>query len=235
MKRLGDTWERIVSFENLLAAYRKARRGKAHRPPVAEFSLRLESELLELKRALEEGTYRPGQYRLFTVYERKPRLIAAAPFRDRVVHHAVMNVIEPPLDRTFIPDSYACRLGKGVHKAVDRYQAWARRYCYVLKMDIERYFPSIDHAILKEKLYRRIKDRPTLALLERIIDGAPHGPISLEYFPSDDLLAPLERRTGIPIGNLTSQFFANLYLDDLDHYIKQTLGCRAYLRRANPF
>ncbi|WHZ13914.1 MAG: Retron-type RNA-directed DNA polymerase [Nitrospira sp.] len=229
MKRLGDIWPRLVSFENLFAAYRKARRGKRGRSGVAEFGLNLERELLTLRRELQDESYRPGDYRLFTIYERKPRIIAAVPFRDRVVHHAVMNVIETPLDRTFIADSYACRHGKGVHAAVDRYQAWAQTYRYVLKMDVRQYFPSIDHGLLKEKLGRRIKDPRLLALLDRIIDGSP-STHELEYFPGDDLFTPVERRVGIPIGNLTSQFFANLYLDDLDHDIKQVLRVRPYLR-----
>jgi retron-type reverse transcriptase len=152
MKRLGGVWSKVVSFENLLTAYRKARRGKAQRLEVARFGLALERELLALQRELQTAEYRPGPYHLFTIYERKPRVIAAAPFRDRVVHHAVMNVIEPLLDRTFIHDSYACRIGKGTHAAVDRYQTWARRYPYVLKMDVAQYFPSIDHDILREKV-----------------------------------------------------------------------------------
>lgn len=230
MKRIGGIWPRVIAFDNLLAAYRKARRGKGRAPAVARFALELEQELLQLQRDLSMGDYRPGPYRLFTVYERKPRLIAAAPFRDRVVHHAVMNLIEPPIDRTFIHDSYACRKGKGTHAAVVRYQAWARRYAYALKLDIARYFPSIDHDLLKAKLRCRIKDRAVLHLLDRIIDGSPEAPVPGDSFPGDDLLTPLERRVGIPIGNLTSQFFANLYLDDLDHFLTQELRCPAYLR-----
>jgi retron-type reverse transcriptase len=230
MRRIGGIWPDVVSFENLLLAYRKARRGKGRSPDVARFALDLEKELLRLQRELEACTYWPGPYRLFRIYERKPRTIAAAPFRDRVVHHAVMNLIEPPLDRTFIHDSYACRRGKGVHAAVDRYQAWSRRYAYALKMDVARYFPSIDHEILKEKLRRRVKDRRVLALLDRIIDTSPPADEPPVYFPGDDLLTHLERCRGIPIGNLTSQFLANLYLDDLDHYTKQALKVSAYLR-----
>ncbi|MDH5740680.1 MAG: reverse transcriptase/maturase family protein [Nitrospira sp.] len=230
MKRIDGIWDAVTSFENLLRAYRKARRGKRRRPDVAEFGLHLERELLALQRALREGTYHPGVYRLFTIYERKPRVIAAAPFCDRVVHHAVMHHIEPSVDRTFIADSYACRIGKGVHAAVHRYQAWAQTYRYVLKMDIQQYFPSIDHELLQEKLRRRIKDGRVLDLLGRIIDSAPRGTTVHNYFPGDDLFAPLDRRTGIPIGNLTSQFFANLYLDDLDQFIKQVLKVRPYLR-----
>ncbi len=230
MKRLAGLWERIVAFDNLLLAYRKARRGKGRRPAVALFCLRLEQELLALQRELESGAYRPGAYRQYTIYERKPRLISEAPFRDRVVHHALLNVIEPPLDRRFIPDSYACRQGKGTHAAVDRYQCWAQRYRYAFKLDIARYFPSIDHPMLKDKLRARIKDRRTLDLLELIIDSSPESQDPVFWFEGDDLLTPLERRAGIPIGNLTSQFFANLYLDDFDHFIKERLGIRAYLR-----
>lgn len=230
VKRLGNLWEQVVSFDNLLLAYRKARRGKGKTADVACFSLNLEKELLALQRELISGEYLPGAYRLFTVYERKPRSIAAAPFRDRVVHHAVMNLIEPPLDRSFIYDSYACRRGKGVHAAVDRYQRGAQRYTYALKMDVMQYFPSIDHARLKEKVRRRIKDARILRLLDRLIDTGPSGNAPVNYFPGDDLLTPIERRTGIPIGNLTSQFFANLYLDDLDHYLKETARVKAYLR-----
>lgn len=230
MMRVCDIWPRLVSFENLLKAFRKAWLGKRGRLGVAEFELDLEKELLALQRELQEGRYQPGDYRLFTIYERKPRVIAAAPFRDRVVHHAIMSLIEPPLDRTFISDSYACRRGMGVHLAIDRYQTWAQTYRYTLKMDVRQYFPSIDHDLLKEKLRRRIKDQCTLELLDRIIDGSPRGNREPYYFLGDDLFTPLERCAGIPIGNLTSQFFANLYLDDLDHYIKQVLNVRPYLR-----
>ena len=231
MKRLRDLWPQLIAFENLWRAWRQARRGKSRSTGAVAFELNLERELLTLQRELADGSYQPGGYRLFTLYERKPRLIAAAPFRDRVVHHAVMNIIEPPLDRTFIFDSYACRQGKGTHAAVNRYQRWAQRYPYVLKLDVRRYFPSIDHALLKAKLRRRIADPHVVALLDQIIDGSPADvagdPL---YFPGDDLLTPAERQRGIPIGNLTSQFFANLYLDDLDHWLKEQCRVPAYLR-----
>ena len=232
MKRLGNLWARVVSFENLLLAFRKARRGKRRKPGVAAFELNLEKELLELQRDLISGDYLPGEYRLFNIYERKPRVIAAAPFRDRVVHHALLNVIEPPIDCRFIFDSYACRTGKGVHAAVARYQIWARRHVYALKIDIARYFPSVDHSLLKEKLRRLIKDREVLALLDKIVDfNPPPSPDApLVYFPGDDLFAPLQRSAGLPIGNLTSQFLANLYLNDFDHWVKEQLHVGAYLR-----
>lgn len=231
MKRFGQLWDLITSFENLLLAYRKAKRGKRSRPDVARFSLDLEKHLLQLQADLRAQSYQPGSYRLFTIYERKPRQIAAAPFRDRVLHHALMNVIEPLLDKRFIADSYACRQGKGVHRAVNRYQQWAQRYAYTLKMDIARYFPSIDHAILKQQLANCIKDPQVLWLLNLIIDHSPEFPPAPPvYFAGDDLFTPLQRRIGIPIGNLTSQFFANLYLNGLDHCIKQELRATGYLR-----
>ena len=232
MKRLGRLWPESISFDNLLNAYLKARKGKQSVPAVAEFSLNLESELLNLQQELTDLTYRTGRYRLFTIYERKKRQIAAAPFRDRVVHHAIMNIVEPPIDRRFIFDSYACRQGKGVHAAVNRYQQWSKHYPYVLKMDIELYFPSIDHNILKAKLRYYLKDRYVLRLLDRIIDTAPAATGRTDFYslPGDDPLTPLERTTGLPIGNLTSQFFANLYLDAVDHFIKEQLRVRAYLR-----
>ncbi len=232
MKRLGRVWREVVSFENLLNAYGKARAGKQSSRAVAEFALNLESELLSLQEELASFSYAPGAYRLFTLYERKKRQIAAAPFRDRVVHHAIMNVIEPTIDRRFIFDSYASRRGKGVHAAVDRYQQWSRQYPYVLKLDIEQYFPSVDHDLLKMKLRHYLKDRHVLALLDKIVDTAPSatGRPDCCYFAGDDLFTPMLRSTGLPIGNLTSQFFANLYLDATDHHIKETLRAPAYLR-----
>ncbi len=232
MKRIGGLWRRLTAFDNLLLAYRKARCGKSRSPEVQAFALELEGNLLRLQRELVGGDYHPGKYRLFTLYERKPRNIAAAPFRDRVVHHAILNLIEGPIDRRFIHDSYACRVGKGVHAAVDRYQAWSRNYPYVLQMDIEQYFPSIDHRLLKEIFRHYLKDRSLLALLDRIVDDTPRalGRLTPRYFAGDDLLTPLARPCGIPIGNLTSQFFANLFLDGFDHWLKERCGIRAYLR-----
>ncbi|TXH67412.1 MAG: RNA-directed DNA polymerase [Thiothrix sp.] len=231
MKRAGRLWSQVLAFENLLWAYRKARKGKRQRDEVARFSLNLEYELLQLQTELSQFTYRPSPYRQFNIYERKPRLIAAAPFRDRVVHHAVMNIVEPLLDKSFIADSYACRKHKGVHKAVDRYQQWAKRYAYALKLDIASYFPSIDHAILREQIHHHLKDKYVLWLLDVLLEHAPTqtGAVPI-YFAGDDLFTPSTRRIGLPIGNLTSQILANLYLNQLDHFIKEKLRAPAYLR-----
>ena len=160
------TWKRLYpelcSFANLHEAARKAQRGKRCRPDVFAFHARLEENLFALQRELEERAWRPGKYREFYVQEAKRRLICAAPYRDRVAHHALCNVIEPLFDRSFIFDSYACRRGKGTHAAADRYTAFSRRAKYVLKCDIARYFPSIRHDVLYAQLARRIADSDTL-------------------------------------------------------------------------
>lgn len=235
MKRAGHLWETLTSFENLYVAYRKAIRGKRLRPDVARFIVNAETELLRLQTALQQKTYEPGHYRTFYVYEEKPRLISAAPFPDRVVHHALCNVLEPVFERRFIFDLYSNRTGKGQHQAVRRAQQFARAFPYVLKCDIKKYFPSIDHAILKAELRRHVKCAETLWLAERIIDrGNPQEP-ALEYFPGDELWTPMHRRCGLPIGNQTSQFFANLYLSPLDHFAKRTLHAPGYLRYVDDF
>lgn len=232
MKALNHAYDKVVAFENLHTAWKKARKGKKDRSEVAAFEFNLEYSLLSLQEELIQKTYKPGPYRLFTIYENKPRQIAAAPFRDRVVHHALMNIVEPFIDRKLIYDCYACRKNKGVHKAVKRYQQWARKYPYVLKMDVRRYFPSIDQTILQRKLAAVIHDTDMLELFNKILLHAPEYPQegNLKYFADDDLFSPLYRRCGIPIGNLTSQVLANWYLNDLDHYIKQQLKIKAYLR-----
>ena len=208
---MKNGWFAATEYSSLYAAFGRAAQGKWDRESVAAFFLDLESELLALQAELRNGEYAPGPYRQFWIRDRKPRLISAAPFRDRVVHHAVMAPLEPWLDRRFIAHSYACRPGKGAHKAVAYYQRQARRYPYVLKVDIARYFPSIDRAILYGQLCRYVADPALLDVLGRILDASPSG-------------------GGIPIGNLTSQIFANLYLNDIDHWLVGAPGCGAYLR-----
>jgi RNA-directed DNA polymerase len=210
-------------------------KSKRLKPDVARFNLNQEDELLQLQRELFEGTWVPGEYREFIVHEPKRRLISAAPYRDRVVHHALCNIIEPIFERGFIHDSYANRCGKGTHRAIQRCTQFARNNRYVLKADIRKYFPSIDHQILLSLLAKKIKDVDVLALSEKIISSAAETHESLIYYPGDDLLTPLLRRRGIPIGNLTSQFFANVYLNSMDHFIKRALKCCAYVRFCDDF
>jgi len=235
MKRHGDLWPQVIAFESLLAAAEKARRGKRFRPDVAAFHYHLEPELWALHEELSSKTYRPGPYRTFFIHEPKLRQISAAPYRDRVVHHALVNTLEPIYERSFISDSFACRKGKGTHAAVQRCQHFARRFRYVLKADVQKFFPSLDHGLLQEQVARKIKDPDVLWLIGQILAHSnPQEPV-WHWFAGDDLFVPGERRRGLPIGNQTSQFFANVYLDPLDHFVKDRLGIKGYVRYVDDF
>ncbi len=235
MKRYGNLWDSIVSWENLVLAARKAQQGKRDRLAVQNFNFFQEARLLRLQRELVDGTYQPGGFRSHWITHPKPRMISAAPYRDRVVHHALMNVLEPILERHFHPHSYACRQGKGTHAAADRLQELMRRHKYALQCDIQRFFPSIDHEILKATFRRLIKDRRALWLMDLIVDNSNEQPGGPTWFAGDDLFTPSERRRGLPIGNLTSQWFANWALTGLDHYVTSHLGLGAYVRYCDDF
>lgn len=196
---------------------------------------RIGFDIIPLKNELESKTYQPGAYHTFEIFEPKRRLISAAPYRDRVVHHALCNILMPIFERTFIHTSYANRLGFGTHKALKQFIQWARSYKYILQCDIRKYFPSIDREILKEQIRRKIKCRDTLWLSDRIIDNSNEQEPVIEYFPGDDLLTPLQRAKGLPIGNLTSQFFANVYLSGCDRFVKEQLQAKNYLRYVDDF
>jgi retron-type reverse transcriptase len=217
---------RVANFQALHAAALRAVKGKRKKPGAASFFANLERELLVLERQLREGKYRPGRYVAFEVNDpKKKRIVSAAPFRDRVVHHALCAVVEPIFDAGFIANTFANRVGKGTHRAIAAYERYRNCHGYVLRCDIFRYFPAIDHAILKADFRRRIGCPQTLALLDFIVDASnAQEPVHL-YFDGDDLFTPFERRRGLPIGNLTSQFFANLYLDAFDHFV--TVALRA--------
>ena len=235
MKRHKNLYDGICSWPNLLLAARRAQRGKRFKANVAAFNFDLERELLRLHRELEEQTYEPGPYYEFYIQEPKPRMISAAPYRDRVVHHALCNVIEPLFDRTFIDNSFACRVGKGQHLAADQFTRYARRFRYVLKCDVRKYFPSIDHDIMFDRIERKIADPKTLWLVRTIIDASNPQEAFDPYFPGDDLFTPFERRRGLPIGNLTSQMLANVYLNGFDHFVTQDLRLGAYVRYCDDF
>lgn len=235
MKRHGNLWAQIVAFENLFIAARKAEKGKRYRDNVLEFNYNLEYNLAQLQQQLQDKNYRPGAYRTFYVMEPKRRQISAAPYRDRVVHHALCNVIVPIFERTFTDDCFANRIGYGTHRALDRFVKLARTYRFILQCDIKKYFPSIDRDILKSLVRRKIKCRDTLWLADTIIDNSnPQEPV-IDYFPGDDLFAPHQRLRGLPIGNLTSQFFANVYLSGLDRFVREQLHIRHYVRYVDDF
>ena len=232
--RHDGLFDRVASFEALVAAASRAVAGKRRTPVPVAFLANLETEALRLERELRSGRWRPGRYVEIEVTDPKRRLVSAAPFRDRVVHHAVHAVVAPLFERGFIHHSYANRVGKGTHRAVARYERLRDRHRHVLRGDVFRYFPAIDHAMLKADVRRRIGCRRTLAVLDRVIDGSnPQEPVH-RYYPGDDLFTPYERRRGLPIGNLTSQLFANVYLDRFDHFVTEVLRA-PYLRYVDDF
>lgn len=194
-------------------------------------------KLIQLQDDLRQTTYRPGAYHHFFIHEPKRRKISAAPFRDRVVHHALCNLIEPVFDARFIPHSYANRVDKGTHAAVDHLQACARRYRYVLRMDIVKHFPSLDHTVLHEEIARVVRDDGLLWLVGQILTSGRDvlkDEYKMVYFPDDDLFA-INRPRGLPMGNLTSQFWSNVYMNPFDWFIQRELGCSAYLRYVDDF
>lgn len=234
---MGAMFKAVTAWDNLWLAYRKAARGKRRRGSAAAFEHQVADRLIALQGELCTKTYRPEGYCHFFIHEPKRRKISAAPFRDRVVHHAVCNLIEPIFDAGFIEHSYANRTGKGTHRALDRLQDWARRYRYVLRADVVQHFPSLDHAILSDKLARVIRDEDVLWLVEVILASGADvlaKEYKIAYFPGDDLLAGCRPR-GLPIGNLTSQFWSNVYLNDFDWFVQRELGCGAYLRYVDDF
>lgn len=219
MKRFGNLYSQIYAWDNLVAAYQKARIGKRYKSDVLRFSLNLEEELCNIQNHLIWGTYQPGDYHMFKVYEPKERDVMALPFKDRVVQHALVNVIEPLFNRSFIYDSFACRTGKGTQRGMLRAQEFIRRAgpgCWILKADVKKFFDNIDHTILKRLLAKKIKCHKTLWLCRQYIDKRGGN-------------------IGIPIGNLTSQLYANIYLNQLDHHIKDVLGVKWYIRYMDDF
>ncbi len=237
MKTYKNLYNEISSFENLYEAWRKARRGKRHTKNAATFEQNLDKQLLKLHEELSTESWQAGGYRSFTIHEPKRRKISAAPFGDRVVHHALVRIIEPLYERKFIFDSYASRVGKGTHKALDRCTTFMKRYKYVLPCDIEQFFPAIDHTVLKTILARNIVCDSTINLCNKIIDsgtGILAEMYTLRWFHGDNLFTA-NRARGLPIGNLTSQFWANVYMNELDQFIKHNLRCKGYLRYVDDF
>lgn len=228
--------ETIASVDNLWLAAEKARRRKSRRPDVETFELRRESEILGLREELLAGAWRPGPYHFFEIFEPKRRLIAAAPYRDRVVHHALCNLLAPVLERQFVARSFSCQVGKGTTAARECCRRLTNRHRYVLKCDVSKFFPSIDHAILRAKLAERVACSGALRLIDQILashrttDEAP-----LRLFPGDDWMAVAARPRGLPIGNLTSQLWGNFYLDAMDHALTEREGHGAYLRYTDDF
>jgi retron-type reverse transcriptase len=213
MKRENNLISLIAEPDNLRLAFWKARKSKEGKMEVAYFRKFLDKNLLTLRNELLSGNVQVGQYHYFTIYDPKERKICAATFRERVLHHALMNVCHANFEKYQIFDSYASRLGKGTYATLERASVFQYQYKWFLKLDVRKYFDSIDHAILKQLLVKRFKDKVLLQIFFQIIDS----------------YQTLECK-GLPIGNLTSQYFANHYLALADHYIKEKLQASAYVR-----
>lgn len=233
---MTSLYDKICSYDNLFLAYKKARRGKGKKWYVIKFEENLERNLIELEKDLRYGLYVPKPMKTFVISDPKTRTISASNFRDRIVHHAICNVIEPIFEKSFINDSYASRKGKGTHAAVKRFDEFKRKISrngrlakksrynntvvgYVLKADIKHYFDTVDHEILLSVVSKRIKDEFVLCLIRAVLknhSGKKHG-------------------KGMPIGNLTSQLFANVYLNELDYFVKHRLRAKYYIRYLDDF
>lgn len=220
MKSYGGLWPRITAFGNLVGAVRLAARGTRRTHEVQSFLYDLESGLLGLKRELDSGIYAPGAYRTFLVRDSKRRRVSVAPFRDRVVHHAVCDVLEPILERIYADPSFACRKGRGTHMAVSAARRHVRRVGCFLKCDIRKFFDSVDHDILLQNLERSFREKPLLDVLERIVRNPVPG---------------CSEGRGLAIGNLTSQHFANLLLTELDLHVLHRLRPAGYVRYMDDF
>lgn len=213
MKRVGHLMERIAHPENLREAFLRAARGKGGKREVQLFRENMDNELLCIRRDLLEGTYRFEGYRFFTIYDPKKRLICAAPFPHRVAFHAMMRICHPVFENYQIFDSYASRLEKGTYKALERAQHFARKFRWFAKVDVCSFFDSIDHKVMCCQLASLFKDSILLAHFHRLIESYHASP-----------------GKGLPIGNLTSQYFANHYMASADHYAKEQLGVKGFVR-----
>ncbi|KAA6303496.1 MAG: hypothetical protein EZS26_000047 [Candidatus Ordinivivax streblomastigis] len=213
MRRIGDLIEKIQALDNLYLAYFKARKGKSGVQAVIDYEWQLDRNIQLLQQQIKEGNPAIGAYHYFTIYDPKIRLICASAFSERVLHHALMNICHPYFERTLIYDTYATRLNKGIYRALDKAKQAMLHYRYVAKLDFRKYFDSVSHNVLKAQLRRLFKDAQLLSLFDKIID-------SYETTPG----------FGIPIGNLTSQYFANYYLSEMDHYAKEVLKIPFYIR-----
>lgn len=220
-------YEKIISIDNLLISWREFLRGKKKRKDVIKFSLNLGDQILLLHQELKNKAYKHGPYHAFKINDPKPRDIHKASVRDRLVHHAVYRILYPYFDKKFIYDSYSCRLDKGTHKAIIRFENFAQKVSlgnkktvWILKGDIKKFFASIDHAILKNILKKYITDMDILWLLNQLINS----------FNTKDKI-----NVGLPLGNLTSQLFVNIYMNASDQFVKRKLKDKYYIRYADDF
>lgn len=241
-RKVNKLFQKLISDANLLGAAKNTmRNGIRFKAEGAKWKLEQEKHLLKLKKMLLDQTYKHGAYQTFTVLDPKKRSILAAHLSDRVLHHAIYDVLTPLIDKKFIYHSYACRKNKGQHKAIDQAQKWCRDSRYFMHLDIKKFFASIDREVLKKIISKTVKDIAVRSLLFEVIDSSTkHGffctNLQMQLFDvetkSDDYPTS---KSGIPIGNLTSQLFANWYLDTLDQYVKHQLKIKKYIRYMDDF
>jgi retron-type reverse transcriptase len=253
-------YDSIISIENLLVSWQEFLKGKRKRKDVILFSMNLMDNIYSLHNDLKNRTYKHYQYKAFKVNDPKPRDIHKATVRDRLLHHAIYRILYPYFDKKFIYDSYSCRIGKGTHKAIYRFESFIRKVsknntktCWVLKCDIKKFFANIDHNILKNILSKHIQDRDIFCLLNKIIDSF-HTNTHISYgvyVPSDinSIYAMAEMTKhqysnsaiarceycGLPLGNLTSQLLVNIYMNEFDQFMKHKLKVKYYIRYADDF
>ena len=218
-------FEEIINLENLFLAWKEFKQGKSNKKDVQIFQYNLELEIMQLHQELITGNYKHGLYHTFYVNDPKRRHIHKAPVRDRIIHHAIVSILALIFERKFIFDSYSCRLRKGMHRALERFQKFAwklsrnnTKTVYILKCDIKKFFDNIDHQILKDILSKDIYDKRVMNLLEIVIDSFHK-----------------EKGRALPLGNVTSQWFANIYLNELDQYVKRMLQVKDYYRYGDDF
>jgi RNA-directed DNA polymerase len=213
MKRANNLLSEILDPDNMRLASWKAAKGKRHAKPIRAWQSNLNANLLALRAQISAGNVEVGRYHFFTIFDPKERLICAPSFGEQVLHHSLMNVCHTVFERALIYDTYASRKGKGTYAALHRASSFSSAYAWYLKLDIRKFFETIHHATLKRQLYRLFKEERLLKIMYDIIDSYSMQP-----------------GRGVPIGSLTSQYFANHYLSGLDHFIKENLGIRAYVR-----
>ena len=226
MEIIADDYKQLCSYENIFRAYEKARKHKTQKPYVIEFEKNLITNLFQLRTNLLFHAYAPQLLQTFVIRDPKTRKISKSAFPDRIVHHAIGNIIEERFEKRFIYDSYANRKGKGTLKAIERFDYFKRKISknytqitYVLKADIRHYFETVDHEVLFYLLKKKIGDKRLLGLIQKIVQNHKTA----------------EKWKGMPLGNLTSQFFANIYLHELDIFVKHTLKAKYYIRYVDDF
>ena len=230
MKLIDNLFPKIISLENLFLAWEEFKKGKQHKADVGHFEFQLEHNIFKLHHQLADKTYQHGHYSDFYIRDPKVRHIHKALVKDRILHHAVFRILNPVFDKAFIPNSFSCRLGKGAHKGVKAVERMIRKesenytkQCFVLKCDVKKFFASVNHQILTDILRKKIKDKDLIWLLNEIVGS--FSPEDIDF---------IEKR-GLPIGNLTSQLFANIYLNKLDQFVKNDLKIKHYARYTDDF